>query len=545
MEAELEALKSRYKAIDEELMWTRNELKQERKHSENAIEPGELSAAKDEVAALQREIEILQTRLQNQATESTVNQTRETAKRKELEKELSRLQAELESAKNDLTAQTTTYSAEKKELEKQLSQLQTEMKSAHKERSVNQPQKGKNDELETQLLQSAQEESTAEKKELEGQLSHLRAEHESAQNQSTAQITTLENNLIHTQDLLKTAQTTISRLQAAAPIPLSVVAEADLKADVAKEIAARKKLEKDFYQFVSDSDEKHALVKSKLDAARARIKAMSHAVHAANVAPVAPTAPLMTMDDLSHSVKRPRREAPKTSDFSLTPFFTKTAVVTTDSPLSPSAVAMGEDATVAGDDTMIDRSMRAERSIRIPSAIESTEPTRLLLAGASRKRKPPVKAATPPLPAAIPSDDEAPRKPQPKKKRAKKMPAKVAPIAPEAVHIFDTPVKEEPKAKPTKKNAASIFDDIPAATKPAPKKRKRLVGSTQAFRDDDGTGRLVLAGDSGEASGGSGLTLRPPVTGVFTKEISPPKQRPEVLRQFFSGRNKIQGLARG
>lgn len=554
VEAELEALKSRYKAIDEKLKWTRNELEQERKRSENAIEPGELSAAKDEVAVLQREIKTLQIRLQDQATESTANQTRETAEKKELEKELSRLQAEHKSAKNDFTAQTTTYSAEKKELEKQLSQLRTEMKSAHKEPSVDQSQEAKNDELEKQLLRlrtehkSAQKESTAEKKELEGQLSRLRTEHRSAQNQSTAQITTLENNLLHTQDLLKTAQTTISRLQATAPIPLSVAAEADLKADVAKEIAARKKLEKDFYKFVSDSDEKHALLKSKLDAARAKLKAANaiNAASAANVAPVAPTVPLMTMDDLSHSVKRPRKEAPKTSDLSLTPFFAKTAVVTTNSPLTPSAVVVGEDGTVAGDNTMIDRSMRAERSIRIPSAIESTEPTRLLLAGANRKRKLPAKAASPP-PAAIPeesSEEEAPRKPQPKKKRAKKAPEKAVP---EPVHIFDTPVKEEPKAKPTKKNAAptSIFDDVPLATKAAPKKRKRPVGSTQAFREDDGTGRLVLAGDSGEASGGSGLTLRPPVTGVFTKEISPPKKRPDVLKRFFAGGKKIQGRAGG
>lgn len=581
VEAELEVLQTRYKAIEEKLKWSKNELEQERKNSERAIEPGKLQAVQDEVATLLREnrelrqtvssleaervslrseITSLQTRLNNQAEESTANHTREatnTAERRELEKELSRLRAELNSTQKD-SALEASNTADKKELEKELSRLRIELKFAQKETSANKSLEISNatekKELEKQLsrlrteLKSALKESadnlthdasnSANKKEFEKELSRLRTELKSVQKESTAQITTLENDLANSRKLLNSSQNSLAGLRAGAPTAIPSNAEADLKADVAKEIAARKKLEKDFYKFVSDSDEKYAALKSKLDASRAKLSAL-RAATGTNTAPVAPMVPLMTLDDLSRSVKRPRKEGPKTSDLSLTPFFNKHAVVTTGSPLSPSAVIVGEDTT--GDDTtIVDRSMRAERSILIPSAIESSEPTRLLLVGANRKRKLPVKAAPPP-PAPIPeeeSEEEAPQKPQPKKKRAKKAPEKTAP---ELVNIFDTPVKDESKPKPVKKNMPpkSIFDEDQPATRPVPKKRRRPVGLAQAFREDDGTGRLVLAGSSADAPGGAGLTLRPPVAGVFTKEISPPKKRPEVLKRFFA--KKIQG----
>lgn len=586
VEAELEALRTRYKAIEEKLKCSKSELEQERKNSERAIEPKELQNVQNEVAtllrenrelrqtvssleaeriSLQGEITTLQTRLQNQAQEFVANHAREsTAEKRELEKELSRLRAELTSTQKESTQNQTlkaSNTAEKKELQKELSRLRVELKLAQNEFSANKTLEASNaaekKELEKQLLnlraelKSALKESaenlthdassSAEKKDLEKELSRLRTELKSAQKASTTQIVALENELSSSKKLLTSTQKTVTELRNTAPTSIVSNVEADLKADVAKEIAARKKLEKDFYKFVSDSDEKHALLKSKLDASRAKLAALRAATNTV-VAPVAPMVPLMTMDDLSHSVKRPRKEGPKTSDFSLTPFFKKHAVVTTGSPLSPSAVVVGGDATVGGDDTtIIDRSMRAERSILIPSAIESTEPTRLLLAGANRKRKLPSK----PVPAAAPileeeSEEEVPLKLQPKKKRAKKVLEKAAP---EPVHIFDTPAKDEPKPKAKKQHVppTSIFDDDPPATKAVPKKRRRPVGLTQAFREDDGTGRLVLAGDSADAPGGAGLTLRPPVTGVFTKEISPPKKRPEVLKQFFAGKKKIQG----
>lgn len=590
VEAELEALRIRYKTIEEKLKSSKNELEQERQNSERAIEPRELQNVQNEVATLLREnrelrqtvssleaervslrgeITTLQTRLQNQAQESVANHSREStnsAEKRELERELSRLRAELASTQKESTQNQTlkaSNTAEKKELEKELSRLRVELKLAQNEFSANKTLAASNavekKELEKQLsnlraeLKSALKESaenlthdtsnSAEKKDLEKELSRLRTELKSAQKASTTQIASLENELSNSKKLLNSTQKTVAELRTTAPTSIVSNAEADLKADVAKEIAARKKLEKDFYNFVSDSDEKHALLKSKLDASRAKLAALRAATNTV-VAPVAPMVPLMTMDDLSHSVKRPRKEGPKTSDFSLTPFFKKHAVVTTGSPLSPSAVVVGDDATLGGDDTtIVDRSMRAERSILIPSAIESTEPTRLLLAGATRKRKLPSKPAPAPAPAPIPeeeSEEEAPHKPQPKKKRAKKVPGKAVP---EPVHIFDTPAKDEPKAK-GKKNMppTSIFDDDPPVAKAVPKKRRRPVGLTQAFREDDGTGRLVLAGDSADAPGGAGLTtLRPPVSGVFTKEISPPKKRPEVLRQFFAGKKKIQG----
>lgn len=586
VEAELGVLQTRYKAIEEKLKWSKNELEQERKNSERAIEPGKLQAVQDEVATLLREnrelrqtvssleteraslrseITSLQTRLKDQAEESTANHTREatnTAERRELERELSRLRTELDSTQKDSVLKASN-TVEKKELEKELSRLQIELKFAQKEASANKSLEISNatekKELEKQLsrlraeLKSALKESadnlthdasnSANKKEFEKELSRLRAELKSVQRESTAQITALENDLTNSRKLLTSSQNTLSELRAGAPTSILSNTEADLKADVAKEIAARKKLEKDFYTFVSGSDEKYAVLKSKLEASRAKLSAL-RAATGTNTAPVAPMVPLMTLDDLSRSVKRPRKEGPKTSDLSLTPFFNKHAVVTTGSPLSPSAVVVGEDTT--GDDTtIVDRSMRAERSILIPSAIESSEPTRLLLVGANRKRKLPVKAAPPPPPAPIPeeeSEEEAPQKPQPKKKRAKKAPEKAAP---ELVNIFDTPVKDESKPKPAKKNMPprSIFDEDPPAARPVPKKRRRPVGSTQAFREDDGTGRLVLAGSSADAPGGAGLILRPPVSGVFTKEISPPKKRPEVLKRLFA--KKIQGGPRG
>lgn len=490
VEAELKALQTRHKDVEEKLKRAKNELEREQQNSKRAIEPKELLAVQSELEVLQGEIKGLRQTVSSLEAEKT-------ALRDETTTLESRLQDHIEKSAANQTLETS-HTAEKGKLEKELSSLRTELKSIREE--------------------------------------------------STTKITALENDLTYSRQRLTSTQTALSELRAAAPVaipPARPQVEADLRADVAKEIAARKKLERDYFKFVADSDEKQALLKSKLDSARAKVSALKAAN--AEAAAAATTAPLMTMDDLSHTIKRPRKEAPKTSDFSLTPFFTKHAVVTTDSPLSPSAHVVGEDATVGGDETtIVDRSMRVERNIRIPSAIESTEPTRLLLAGAARKRKAPAKAAPPPPPAGIPeesSGEESLLKPQPKKKRAKKVPEK----APESTRIFaSSPEKDDPKPKPARKNSiaqpTSIFDEDPPANKPAPKKRKRPAAApVRAFREDDGTGRLVVAGDSAEASDVGGLTLRAPVTGVFTKEISPPKKRPEVLKRFFAGGKKIQG----
>lgn len=586
VQAELEALSSRYKAVEEKLRSTKNELEQECKKSASAIAPEKLLATQNEVSTLQKEngglsqmvssleaekttlqgeISNLQTRLQDQATKSAANQTREatnTAERRELEDELSLLRIELKSAQQE-SADSRALGAEntdqKNELERELSRLRIELKSAQNAYTTALEASGGSEKQLSHLRTEFKTESTTDP-ELENLLSRLHIELESTKYKSNARITLLENNLADTQRVLAAAEATLTELRGA-PKPDASAIEIDLKADIAVHFATQKRLQDDFFTYVSNADERMAQQRLKFDAMRAKLNALRADVAAgtARVEPVAPVVPRMTMDDLGNSVRRPRKEAPKMSDLSLTPFFTKHAVVTTNSPLSPSAVVVGEDTAGDGDDTMIDRSMRIERSILIPSVIESSEPTRLLLAGANRKRKHLVKAAQS---TAIPEEsdeeealpkpkpkkrtrkvpeeseeEEAPPKPQPKK-RAKKVPEKAAP---EPAHIFDTPIKE--KVKPTKKMAppTSIFDDEPLTTKPVPKKRKRPVGPSPAFREDDGTGRLVLAGDSAEPSSGSGLTLRPPVQGVFTKEISPPKKRPEVLKRFFAGGKKIQG----
>lgn len=297
--------------------------------------------------------------------------------------------------------------------------------------------------------------------------------------------------------------------------------------------------------------------------------------------------PGFTMEDLEQSTKRVRKEGPKVSDFSITPFLRKTV------PVVGAAASGSEDPatpTMAGADTIAEMDA-TEQSVLLPAVVESKEPTRLLLAGAARKRK---IAAEP----AVEEEEEEAQSPEPElvkvrpKAKGKKAAAAgkvVEKVVEKELGIFDSPssipvpVKPVAAAKP-KKTAAEKKEKVsgkekalekekapekaPAATekkaaaegkKPGKGKGKGKGIMPTVFDEDDGTGRLVMnnfgtqdqpplggpaaAGGGGGASkkvmpavgGDSGLMLVP-VVSAFNRDISPAKKRPDALKKLFAGK---------
>lgn len=498
--AELEELRNQGRALEEKIKLLENELDAERKKSSDmnpklATQRDELVAAQKELAKLKEENKGLKEENKEMEEETITLQADKAAQKDEITSLKTRLQDHVDRLQKAITAKKSLeaeHRAERDALIKELHVLRTELEDAEAsaKRAAHQAYKS--------AVQQAEQAAGA-RAELEKEISALRAE-------------------------LTETRATVSRIQASPSTSDPNQNLLALQSALTAEKAARAALEKELATQTRDWGYKEELYKATLDRTQAKLakSVAAKKITATFTAPATkipitdnpkkrPAPRVLPLDDDDDKVKRPRQERPATSDFSLTPFFTKHAVVTTDSPLTPSVGA-------PGDDTMI----RAERSMVMPAAIESSEPTRLLLAGTNRKRKAPKAAAA--APAAAPIEEEE------------------AEVAPEP--------KAKPKAKPRAKKAEKevdtilpgIFDSPSADAVPVPvKKRKKPVVPVaqrmNAFREDDGTGKIVVAtGESGErGAAAAGLAVR---TGVFTKEISPAKKRPEVLKSWFPGGKK-------
>lgn len=313
-----------------------------------------------------------------------------------------------------------------------------------------------------------------------------------------------------------------------------------LSSALKQETKAREKAQKELAKAQEDWEAKHKGLEAKLETTQKKLKA----ARTTKVPVENPrkrgtgSSAHLTMQDLERSAKRPRQKTPpKASDFSLTPFLKKQAQVIADSPDN----SRTDDARATGEESIQDDA--GDRSIMVPAVIESTNPTRLLLAGAGRRTKLSTR------PEAVPEAEEAPSSRPPSE-------AEDEEIEEDSILMAPPPkVKAKAKAKSTtaKKTTAtetSILSSLAEAKKEAaskPKKKtKKQNGETSfmggirptLFNDDDGTGRLeVILDDASQEPRGKGrLKLPPSNATAFTKEISPPKKRPDALKKFQIGK---------
>ncbi|PWW77131.1 hypothetical protein C7212DRAFT_357014 [Tuber magnatum] len=357
-----------------------------------------------------------------------------------------------------------------------------------------------------------------------------------AENQSLQQeVTTLRLELEKTQAALKKAsESAATEIEKDGKRKSQEVA--DLKAALRKEAKAREKAEKDLAKSKEDWQAKHEVLESKLESTRSKLVALKSSSASAPAPAPAPAstaviagtssaatsigaklpaqnpkkrASTLTMEDLELSAKRPRKTPPKTSEFSITPFLRRQAAAADTSVANATTVLATTTAAAVASEADVPEAPEVGETTLIPALIESKEPTKILLAGANRKRK------------------------------AKTTPAK--PDIPEATAAEET-VKPKPK----------------------PRKRKPAAAKT-LFTEDDGSGRLTLAplaesqelpalqmtataaavgGKKGKKAGGGDLagvlagsaSLFVPSVSAFNSEFSPSKKRPEGLKKLFGGK---------
>jgi len=376
-------------------------------------------------------------------------------------------------------------------------------------------------------------ENVAERQSLQQEVSTLRLDSQSqrqttaAENQSLQQeIVTLRSELEKTQAALKKASESATT-EAEEDGKRRSQEIADLKAALRKETKAREKAEKDLAKSKEDWEAKHEVLESKLESTRNKLAASkASAASAPAPAPAATAAKTstssatastatknpkkrastLTMEDLELSAKRPRKTPPKTSEFSITPFLKRqtaaadtsvanTTTISTTATTTAAAVTSEADAPEAGETTMI------------PAVIESKEPTKILLAGASRKRKAKNPAAQPDIPEVITAEKVEKPKPKPRKRK----PAAAKTLFTEddgSGRLMLAPLTEsqEPPA--------------PQATAATAGGKKRKNGKN--------------AGEGGLASAfAEGTSLLVPSVSAFNNEFSPTKKRPEGLKKLF------------
>ncbi|KAG0643716.1 hypothetical protein HOY80DRAFT_321268 [Tuber brumale] len=383
--------------------------------------------------------------------------------------------------------------------------------------------------------------SAAERQSLQQEVSTLQLDLQkqqttAAENQSLQQeVISLRSELEKTQASLKKASesATVEREKDGKRKSQEVT---DLKAALHKETKAREKAEKDLAKSKEDWEAKHEVLESKLESTRNKLVALK-ASSASAPAPPPPAATMtktstssatasmaaklptqnpkkrastLTMEDLELSTKRPRKTPPKTSEFSITPFLKRqTAAADTSVANATTISTMTTIAAAAAVTSEVDAPEAPEvgETTMIPAFIESKEPTKILLAGANRKRKAKNPTTEPDIPEATAAEEAG---------------------------------------KP----------------KPKPRKRKPVAAKT-LFTEDDGSGRLTLAplaesqelsaprttvaaaggGKKGKKPGGGGLAgtlggadLLVPSVSAFNNEFSPVKKRPEGLKKLFSGK---------
>jgi len=539
-------------------------------------------AEKDAEAAFAKvqELSELRTNLENEIearTQAEKQHEEERNARKQVEKDLERLQAAREKA----PAKESAAKGAKKEITELKATLEKEIQTrqkAEEERDTEQKLR--------EQVQKEQEEEQKAREKAEKDLERMRASKEKAPVKGTKkELSDLKSALdkeIEAREqaereraeeakIREKAEKDLERLQEAksAKEPAAKVSKkevTELKASLGKEAKAREKAEREFARFKVDHEAKLGILERQLEAARANVKKIEGAGSKAPMSKTTTTKiPLdnprkrpasnhLTMDDLENSVKRPRNKQPKESGFSITPFLKRQALV-----IDGDLAAAG-DATAALNESSMGGA--GERSMIIPSVIDSKQPTRLLFAGAGWKKKPtkapgpileemeeasalaPVPKAPLPVLAQLEEEEEdfeeedsmlmvsapitargkgkAPAKPRGKAAAKAPAVAKAKPVKPRNTLLDSSPVASSAE-KPTAKKAA---------TKP-----RRKVGAETSLRgikptsfDDDGTGRIRLNFDN--ASQPSKVSNLVPRVGTFKKEISPPKKRPAGMKLF-------------
>lgn len=364
-------------------------------------------------------------------------------------------------------------------------------------------------------------------------------EWEDKQRQSITEQQTLQREIADLQLKLEDAQKTVSRVAETATEKEHAKKKhkqelAEMKAALKKETKAKEKAEKDLAKSKEDWEARHKVLEAKLESARNKAKASSSA--ATTAAATIPTKvpidkPLkrqaLTMEDLEHSAKRQRKTPPKTSEFSMTPFLKRqvSGMVST-SPAIPKG-----DANNATERVPPGEPDAEEQNATAPAVVEGKAPTKILLAGANRKKK----AAKPNIPAG-----EGP-------KQHLASPPPLKPISPPkgTLSLLSSPSPPPPSQSPERPKAKHRKRRAAAQSTGEASFYSRGIKPT-VFDEDDGSGRLLLnnLGESQDPpiprkspqslfAGGSTLLI--PSVSAFNAEFSPPKRRPEALKKLFAG----------
>ncbi|KAL7270049.1 hypothetical protein RUND412_007246 [Rhizina undulata] len=371
----------------------------------------------------------------------------------------------------------------------------------------------------------------------------------------------------------------------------------ELRASLKRETKAKVKAESTLEKAKEDHEAQIAALESKLENMRTKLKSSSE-LNGAKVAfenPLKrPMEQALTLEDLEHTVKKPRKKTPpRTSSFSITPFLKKQVqVLPSTSPETPRYETSGEQTTFEDAD---------EKSIMVPSVVESKEPTRILLAGVTRKKKSKPTEPIPPLEEEPEEEgDSLPVSNPPIKSKGKGRTAasKSKTVRENSLELegLEEPEPELPVTKPEGKAPASKPKPKPKPKKPQaslelegvlseqdkdeslkeiergkplekekPKRRRKRPTETgikpTIFGDDDGTGRLTLDIDAdsqpkSKAASKSrkapakavvgnkladvmdGADMLAPVVSAFNKDFSPAKKRPDALRKLFGAGKK-------
>lgn len=384
-------------------------------------------------------------------------------------------------------------------------------------------------------------ESVAERQSLQQEVSTLRLNSQNERQTTATENQSLQQDIITLRSELEKTQAALKKASESAATETEKEGKrrsqevADLKAALRKETKGREKAEKDLAKSKEDWETKHEVLESKLESTRNKLAALKASAASAPAPAKTSTssatastatrlpaqnskkrASTLTMEDLELSAKRPRKTPPKTSEFSITPFLKRqtaaadtsvanaTTISTTTTTTASAAVTSESDAPDApevGETTMI------------PALIESKEPTKILLAGASRKRKAKNPPVQPDIPEVTAAEEVENPKPKPKPRRGKPAPAKALFTEDDGSgRLTLAPLAESQELSAPQVTATA------AAVTAGGKKRK----------NGKNTGEGGLAG----ALAGSASLLVPSVS-AFNNEFSPSKKRPEGLKKLF------------
>jgi len=397
------------------------------------------------------------------------------------------------------------------------------------------------DALKAQLAEweEKHKESVAERQSFQQEVSTLRLNSQSERQTTTAENQSLHQEVITLRSELEKTQAALKKASESAATEAEKDGKrksqeiADLKAALRKETKGREKAEKDLAKSKEDWEAKHGVLESKLESTRNKLAALkASAASAPAPAPAATAAKTstssatasmatrlpaqnpkkrastLTMEDLESSAKRPRKTPPKTSEFSITPFLKRQTAAADTSVANATTISTTTTTTAAAVTSEADIPEAGETTM-IPALIESKEPTKILLAGASRKRKAKNPAVQPDVPEVITAQEVEKPKPKPRKRK---------PAAAKTLFTEDDGsgrLTLAPLAEGEESSAPQV-----TATAAAAGGKKRKNGKNA------GEGRLA-----GALAGSASLLV--PSVSAFNNEFSPTKKRPEGLKKLF------------